>query len=121
MEKAVVPPLEAFIGHWYFQHEARQWNGSHVVKYYYYFIPSDLHLKNAVVIAYSDTLSTATTTKADCKAIKAVKAYEQEVVDLEIEWSADVSEIVSYFIFSELPEHCTLIPLLPHSASVYCL
>lgn len=60
--------------------------------------------KDAIGLAYGDSLTASATTRADWETERVVETYEQDGEDGEIEERADVLKTGKYFICSEIPE-----------------
>lgn len=63
-----------------------------------------MQLKDAIALAYGDSLAARATNRADSVTAKVVKTHEQEGNDVESEEGVDVTEMGSDVIFSEIPE-----------------
>lgn len=93
MDEVVIAPLPVLVCYVYLQHEDPEWNGTHRLRYYVYFISIDVQLKNAVAFAYGDCLMSGAATTVDWKAAKLVKTYEQNRDYVEIEEVVDVPDM----------------------------
>lgn len=64
-----------------------------------------MQLKDEIEFAYGDSLRAGATTRADWEARKLVETHGQDGDDVESEEGANVLEMESYFISSEIPEY----------------
>lgn len=69
-----------------------------------YLAPSEMQRKDAIALAYEDSLKARAPIQADSKAAKRVQTYEREGDIVEGKEDAGVPKIINYFIFSELSE-----------------
>lgn len=81
--------------------ECAKRNGSHILRYHAYFIPSNLQLKSVVAFSYGDSLTAGFVSRTDWKAAKVAKTYEQNGDHEESAKGADILEVGNYFISSE--------------------
>jgi hypothetical protein len=56
MTQITIPRFSIFVGHGHLQHAGAGWTGAHNLRYHIYFSPADLHLPDAIVFAYGDSL-----------------------------------------------------------------
>lgn len=76
------------------------------LEYHVYFISSSVQLMDEIAFTYRDSLMAMATTQADWETVKVsdVETHDPDCDHVESEESADVLEMQSYFIFSEIPE-----------------
>lgn len=82
-----------------------------------YFLSNDLQLKDAIVLAYGDSMMARNATGTDSGAVRFVKTYQEDSYDCENEEGADDPYTGIYSIISEIAVECSVIPVLVLSIS----
>lgn len=94
---------------------------SHRFRYHIYFIPSDIQPKNIIALAYGDSQTEGVAAEADWAAAKVLETYGAIRECVKDENDGDVSEMVDYFISSEIPDERIVVTLTVLSAFPTCL